>query len=82
MPFLHAFSINHLFLFSEFVSWTMIDCLSLLLLREQLQSVTTWRADLGASKSRSFCFHVASDLPPGVEVGDEKEKIDKVPETL
>lgn len=26
VPFPHAFSINHLFLFSEFVSWTIIDC--------------------------------------------------------
>lgn len=25
-PFLRAFSINYLFLFSEFVSWKIIDC--------------------------------------------------------
>lgn len=77
MPFPGTFSINQLFLFSENVSWTVIDCGEPSQLLEWLQSIATWRAGLGAKKSLRIRFHIAADLPAWG--GGLKEKINEHP---
>lgn len=73
VPFLGAFSINHLFLLSEFVSWTIMNCKESPSAPKVASVCNNTEASVAARKSLLFGFCVATMLPAGEGEGGGKQ---------
>lgn len=72
VPFPGLFSINQLFLFSEFVSWTIIDCSEPPAASRVASVYNDMEGRPWANKSLRICFHVPADLPAQERRGGSK----------